>query len=404
MPDEQRDRYLDELGQLLPFPPERRAEIIEEISAHLDDAVAERMDRGVPVDRAEADAQARLGVPRHLARDMARPEQSARRLLAAAGSGVWAGVGPGLYGFFFGLVLLFVLSLTAAGVVQLVSGLMDRNWTLQTSDGGWNTLMMAGAVALGLYFAGRAIAEAVAVASRRLYADVRVPVALSGTLLAGIFLTLVIDVPQNAASVIGLAAAPLAFGLGAVRPGLLPRRFLASWLVFGTLAVLLPLSVLLLAGGSVSGGVGDDSPVIAQATWERRLEAVGPWWGGEQTTAFSNGWGSTERGTRGYWEVADARSLSGLTDLRAEAWRSDPETLWLLDARYAEPFAMASVVRDGSTLTADVITTAEPGVSHWELVLTGLGPDGVRYVVAAGSAGTSTFTGSVWDWVVAVSD
>lgn len=404
MPDEQRDRYLDELDHLLPFPPERRAEIIEEISAHLDDAVAERIDRGVAADRAEADAQARLGVARHLARELARPEQSTRRLLAAAGSGVLAGVGPGLYGYIFGLVLLLVLSLAVAGAVQLLGTPLNRDWTMLMGDGGWNTLLMAGAVALGLYSAGRAIAEAVAVGSRRLYADVRLPVALIGTLLAGIFLTLVIDVQQNAASVIGLAAAPLAFGLGALRPELLPRRFVGSWVLFGGLVVLVPLGAFLAMVGPGPGA----SVSISQATWERRVEAVGPWWMGPEATEqllTSSGWGTGQVGEiRTSWEVASGVSLVGLRDLRAEAWRSDPQGMGLLDTQYRAPFAVAPVEVEGRMLTAELVTTREPGVSSWMIVLTGVGPDGVRYVLDASSGGSSTFTGTAWEWIVAVTD
>jgi len=57
---------------------------------------------------------------------------------------------------------------------------------------------------------------------------------------------------------------------------------------------------------------------------------------------------------------------------------------------------------DGRTLSASLDTTSTPGVNAWELIVTGVGSDGTRYVVDAGTILSSTFTGSVWDWVVVV--
>jgi hypothetical protein len=83
VPERSRATYLAELDAILPFPDDRRSEIVEEIAAHLDDAVAD----GLP----EAEAQRRLGEPTDLARDLARPEQSAWRMLAGVGAAVRVG-------------------------------------------------------------------------------------------------------------------------------------------------------------------------------------------------------------------------------------------------------------------------------------------------------------------------
>ena len=104
------------------------------------------------------------------------------------------------------------------------------------------------------------------------------------------------------------------------------------------------------------------------------------------------------------WDLAAGASLAGLSDLRVEAWRSDPTDPWRLDERHDAPFALAPVRYGGGTLTAEIVTTREPDVANWELVLTGVGSDGTRYVLSAGNGGSSTFTGSVWDWIVAVVD
>jgi hypothetical protein len=76
MPEDARGRYLAELEAVLPMPDGRRSETIEEIAAHLDDAVADRVEGGADPDQAEADAQARLGSPTELARSLARTGQS----------------------------------------------------------------------------------------------------------------------------------------------------------------------------------------------------------------------------------------------------------------------------------------------------------------------------------------
>jgi hypothetical protein len=65
---------------------------------------------------------------------------------------------------------------------------------------------------------------------------------------------------------------------------------------------------------------------------------------------------------------------------------------------------VAPIERDGRTLTAWLDTSSTPGTDSWELVVTGVGSDGTRYVLDAGTILNSTFHGSAWDWFAAVSD
>ena len=112
-----------------------------------------------------------------------------------------------------------------------------------------------------------------------------------------------------------------------------------------------------------------------------------------------------EGGAKRYnWQVGEAFPRAGLTELRAEAWHLDPSGAWRLDPRFDEPFAVAPVTRNSDTLTAQLTTTNEPGVLYWELILTGEGPDGRRYVLDSGIGEISTFTGTVWNWMVAITD
>lgn len=402
MPDEQRDRYLEELEHLLPFPPEHRAEVLEEISAHLDDAVADRIERGIPAERAEADAQARLGMPGDLARELARPEQSAWRLLAAAGAGVSAGVGHWIYGYLYGALFVYLVLWALFAAAQLLHLVLGGDWFFGTTDQGWTSLMTAGAVAVGLYFAGRAATEAISVSSRRLLADVRPWIVGIVTALVFPLLFIVIQVPQNWASVVGFALSPGGFAIGAYRPGLLPRRIGLPLVVMALFAVVASIGLGLAMG---SGGARDQ-PTPAAGPPDGGRSIVGPRWVDTPVDGvmFSESGQSYEisGAVRYEWRLADGVSLAGLTDLRAEAWRADPARPFQLHPGYHEPFAIASIERIGETLQGSLVTTNEPGVFAWELILTGVGPDGRRYVLDSGTGQMSTFTGSAVDWIIAV--
>jgi hypothetical protein len=105
------------------------------------------------------------------------------------------------------------------------------------------------------------------------------------------------------------------------------------------------------------------------------------------------------------WELNGDAALAGLHDLRVEAWHVQMgATSPQLDADQREPFAVAPIERDGRTLTASLDTSSTPGTNMWELIVTGVGSDGTRYILDAGTVLNSTFTGSAWDWFVAVSD
>jgi uncharacterized membrane protein len=398
MSEPAREHYLAELEATLPLPPDRRREVLEEIAGHLEDAVAERVAAGFPAELAETAAQGRLGSPRQLARELARPEQTTWRLFAAAGSGLRAGVGSWIYGYLLGALLVYLAVFALAATIQLGGQVLTTGWSFQTSDGGWNSVLTASAVGVGLYFGGRSAADAASMASRRLRDEVRPWVAFTGTALAWGILTLAIDLPQNWASVAALSIAPAAVALGVYRPGLIARKTRLSVRVIVGLLIAVPLVGLLTVTGGSSGGVEE----LPAGPADRGLSIVGPMWPGEAAIVESSGWGSTADGAiRTEWSLVDKVALDGLTDLRVEAWRTDSET-FAFDTYYDEPFATAPVVRQDSVLQSQIVTTRTPGIDMWELVLTGIGRDGERYVLSAGSGGNSTFNGSVWDWLAAV--
>lgn len=397
MPDDARARYLAQLDEQLPMPAEERAEILEEIDTHLDDAVEDALARGVPIDRAESGSQARLGAPIDLARELSRPHQPAWSWLAAAGAGIRSGIGHWLYGYLVGALATFLLAIVLTALVQLSGRLLGNGWRLEFSDQGWNAALVAAAIATGLYYAGRAIPRAVSRSSRRLVRDVR-PWAVSIlTVLAAALLLLVVESPHNAASVVAFMLAPGATVLGAYHPTLLPDRVRLSHAAIAALAMLV-LAISLGAAATLEVG---DEPAPTIGAPDRGLSRIGPNWPGH--AVLSGGWGQQGGVVRWAAEVVRPGALVDLRDLRLEAWHADPAT-FDIDARHDAPFATAPVIVDGSELRAEIVTTGEPGVSFWDLVLTGVGPDGRRYVVDAGNGGSSTFTGTAWDWIVAVTD
>jgi uncharacterized membrane protein len=401
MSERPRDEYLAELDATLPMPADRRREILEEIDAHLEDVVAERVAAGIPADRAETAAQERLGSPRELARELSRTDQAAWRILAAAGSGVRAAIGWWLYGYLLGALIAYLGVFALAAALQVADQMFKTGWTIGTSDGGWNTVFGSVPIGLGLYFAGRQAVDAVSIASRRIRDDVRPWVAAIGTAVAFAILVIAVDMQQNWASVVALSVAPLAVALGVYRPELIPRRVLPLVLIVG-LSLVVPTIGLAIAGTGSTGAVQE----IRGGPTDRNLSIVGPMWGptwlGEEPLLEGGGWSTTPEGAiRVEWDIKDEPALAGLTDLRVEAWRS-LETTFALDPRDDSPFATAPAARRDGMLVGEVVTTQTPGVGHWEMVLTGVGPDGERYVIGAGAGGNSTFTGSVWDWFTAV--
>jgi len=397
MPDTSRDAYLGALDELLPFDAERRAEILEEIGTHLDDALADGMSESV--------AQARMGPPRILAADLARPAQSTVRLFAGVGAGLRTGIAQWIYGYLLGSLLVLVGAFVLSALVQLAGQVLATRWSLQFTDQGWNSLLTVIASAVGLYYAGRAMPESISMGAHRLADEVRPWVVAVVTAGLVMLLAFVVELPLNWASALALAVAPAAFVLGAYRPGLLPRRVRISYAVLIILLVTLPLIGLVTAtGGAGVGGSPTQAP--SGTAFDRGLSSVGPRWAAtddrfSEPSLEASGWGTNADGAI-TWEATliDRSALGGLRDLRLEAWHTHPESL-AIDVRYDEPFASSPVRRNGRVLSGEVVTTADPRVGFWTLVVTGRDEVGTRYVVMAGGGGASTFEGSAWDWLVA---
>ena len=401
-PSDARRRFLRTLDARLPLPAHEREEVLEEIAAHLDDAVEELAATGIPGDEAERRAEARLGPPVMLADALARARQSPRHLLEAVGTGAWVGVRDGLGGLIVGYFAVFVVGLAAAGTVQLIGRALGTGWVFQFADQGWNSLLVALASLAASFQAGRGITPTVSVASRHRPAEVRGWVLVVGTLLVAIIAVYVVRMPQNWASVIGWVAVPFGFALGVGRPTLLP-----SWIghrLTAGLALLLiftlSIGLLLFVTGSMGGVVVEDGGAVSfQGPRDLGYDVVGPAWSADDlqsaTTIFHDGLETVT--------ITAGPTVRQLHDLRIEAWPTgEPPSEMLISPDAVAPIAVGPARLEDGSIRGSVRVNVAPGSTWYAVFATGIGPDGVRYRIAVSCCTQATFQGSVWDWIVAV--
>lgn len=403
----EREDFLTAVAAALPFPERLRAEVIEELAGHIEDATAALERDGVPAHEAERRVVTGFGSPAALATDLARAHQTTRRLLAAAGGGVFAGVVHGLRGTVMGVIYASVAAMTLAMLVYFAGQMSGTRLTLLTVDAGWNTVGFAAALMLGAYAAGRASVASAARLSRRGVERVRLATSLIGVAVLLALTLFWIRAPLNTASAVALLLVPFALVGGVYRP----TSPVASLLRFGrmTLALIALLLVLIIGvlaqpiGGSAGGAVGaaESMGMSPDQIWTgMHFDLVG--------REFDDGRNPTHYASCGYsqhpdgvvhvqGEVLNQRELERWTDVRFEAWHGLGETGGV-DPAYSRPFAVAEPRTVGGVLYGDVTVNRTPGVTSWWILLAGTAPDGTRYALSCPSGGNSTFNGSVWEW------
>ena len=209
----ERDRFLATLADTLPLPVDVRNDVVEEVAAHLSDAIADLEARGRDPEAAEAEALRQFGSPTKLGRDLARARRGSDRLLAAVGGGAWAALRTT-----FGMTLVAWVFAGAAAIAVLfattvITGWLGRSSQLAT-DGGWNTALTALGLNIGFFYGGAAAVRGAARSGWRAPDEVRLGVTAIGTLGATCFALFVVDGPLNWASVMVLCAVPLSFAAG----------------------------------------------------------------------------------------------------------------------------------------------------------------------------------------------
>ena len=394
----ERRRYLAELAAALPLPAAVRDEVIEELASHLADTIADLEASGRDPDAAEGEALRRLGSPAALGRELARAHRGTDRLLAAAGGGAWAGLAAALPATFVAWILVVIATIALTLAVRTVGGWFGHPVELST-DAAWNTALTALGLNVGAFLAGGAAVRGAASSGWRTAHEVRSGVTLVGGAVVAVFALAVISQALNWASVAALLAVPISFGLGA-RFDHLRGPALSTALLAVALGLLLAMGL---------GAVAWTSAVGSTYSWDdatHGYEMIGPWWQDRSAgTALDFPNMQSQWLAPGVDEVrvtaSDPAVLAAFHDFRLEAWRAEPPgNGWRLVPGQHSPFATADVNVKASGVSGTIRFDRTPGVEWTQIVVTAVGRDGVRYVIAAGGPEQTTFRGTVLAWFV----
>ena len=395
------DAYLDRMASALPLPESERAAAVEEIAAYLADATAALVEHGVPHDAAQRQALLRLGAPERLAGDLAAAHRQPRHVLAAAGTALAVTLGTAFRSLVVAWALILLGALLfglALAAVRYVVGpqLLAMDWS-PLLDG----LLPAVVGAVTAYAIGRAVIRPVSLAARRPPTQVR-PVAL---LVGSVAMTLIgltaIEARWTPPTAFLMAALPVWFAVGVLRPDLVPGWFPGSRMtaiaVLGLLVVGLGLTLALGAtvstsGGSVESRTFDPNEEYAHIGLFVSLEhppitladatsSAGPFEGAGPITFKRSG------------TISSSTALDDWTDLRLEVWQGpvgEPNGP-VIDGTASEPLAAAPLVVDGRDLNGEITFWPLSDRTVYYVALTGRDAAGQRWQLAWPSA-------EFWRW------
>lgn len=395
-----RDDYLAEIGARLPLPDPQRAEVLEELAAHLGDGVADLVAHGRDPEAAESEVLRRLGSPDELAQGLVRARQTPSQLLAAAGAGVVAALRSGLYGAIAGWLLVTLAAALATVGLQLLRPVLGLpEWSGWSP--GWNSVITGAGLAIGAALGGAAAVRVVSARSWHRASEVRLVVAVVGAVVIGYFALVSATESLNWASVLAYLAIPAAFLVGVRFERLGPPR--GRQIVLATAGLLVGVLAVGAGGGFTSRGAQPYS-------WDEHshgYEMIAPWWqemGSPNADIVSSGEGWGAPGIDSVTVQASSEAvLAKFTGFRLEAWRAQaPEDGWALVAGQTRPFATATPSTDGATVSGTIAFNSKPGVDWAQVVLTANGPDGHRYLLWASGPQQSEFFGSVASWFAAI--
>jgi hypothetical protein len=406
--------YLDQMTPELMLPAEDVAEVRAELADHLGDSIANLEAEGLEREDAVREALGRLGPPRELGRQLRIAHQSTRRLLAGVGGGIFAAGGGFVLGYLGGTavgLLLMLATVAGATALSTVVGLHLPDMT--SGDGGStaNSILLAIAIAVAAAAATRYAVRTSAGLSRRSPGSVAVFWAVAAVLGFGWWFLFAYRGPQSWPSVAIELCIPLIAAAAAIVRVERPMPHVGRWAIVVLLVGAIVPMVLLL--GVTSSGPASMT-TISQSGPEPdlHLATVAPmapaaWL--PDGAIIGGGWGSDASGTRVAFDLNP--SLSGLTmgsvlanwrDIRFEAWRalpdSDPGSTGI-DPQYTTPLLAQPAVISGDSLQAVLHLERMRYSGMWWVVLTGIGPDGGRYLLQVGGGGNTSFNGSVWDWL-----
>lgn len=400
------DAYLEALEAALDLPTSDRADIRDEIEAHLRDARAEAISQGAADETAATDAIRRFGDPVTLAVELTRSRRRGSTLLAAAGAGTWAAAGAAVRGFILGIALVATV-LGAAGVLTAIAFRAGIIGTWSIPDWGWYTVVWALALWFAAWQGARALVTALANRTHRRAERIRPIVAIVAGLAVAWLSLAWLQAPQNLGSVVVLSLVPLVFVIAAITGsdreiGRSRAARRASLALFAAVVVAVPL-LLILAGTPVGSGLTSvgSGPYPSM---EALLAAQGFDMPGRfvpDPPEFGTAHSQNDHGVARVEIGSAAVVTTRWHDLRVEAWRSDLSNGTLI-RDHSAPFATAPLSLAGDdSLVGSVRVDRTRDVSGWWLVVTGTAPDGIRDLVVSLGGTNTTFTGSVLDWLTA---
>jgi HAAS len=396
-----RGRFLGAVAERLPLPEDVRGEVLEELAAHLADAVDDLRSQGRTPEDAVVEAISRLGPPANLARELARAHRPRGRVLAATGAGTISAVATGAIGVVLATFCVVVGAMLLMALVRALASWMGVTFSMNWA-GGWNTLLTAVALDAGALLAGAAAVRAAALAGWRSVSEVRTPVALVGGAVVGWIVLVVLSQALNWPSVAALLLVPISFALGTRVDRLqLPNlRIVVVAVLVGLLATI-GLGLATWQGG---GGGGAPQPWNPSAAGDM----IAPWW--QDPSAGGPVWFSEGSGSYPQAGVIDLQLTGGnaaqvayFRDYRLEAWRSEsPEAGSALVRGQTAPFALAPATPEGVSVAGTLYFDRTPGVEWAQVAVTAVAPDGTRYLLSVSGPGPVEFHGSVWDWFAAM--
>jgi hypothetical protein len=400
-----RDRYLALVAAELRLSDEVGREVVEELAAHIADAMTDLIAEGLTPDQAEREALARLGSPEALAQDIGRAHRTTRRMLAAAGGGLVAAGGGAFRGWFIGIFAILGAFYLIAIAGWLLNRLVHVQLNIDMADRGWNSAITGLAAWVAVWGATQAGIAAVARMNRRPVDSVR-PILAGLGVVVGVLGIATWRTELNWASVLAILALPLIALVAASRvreaapmPG---RRMTRRSFGVAALVVVIPVVIMLAVGGAVG----------------TELTSTGREWSSLEAMWHDTGWDRVGLPVSGdepiltdeqiltdgglmSMDFARPVSLAGWRDLRLETWQAQAVSSDI-GPRPERLLEVVPVNEANGRLTASARIDDLPRVTSVYGVLTGIAPAGGRYVLAQEFTLTS-FRGTVLDWFAAIS-
>ncbi len=272
------------------------------------------------------------------------------------------------------------------------------------------TAMTLLALGVGAYAAGRRLTSTAAARAGYDARDARTLVALIGSAVVAAYSLIGWRGALDWPSALLLLSLPIWFTGGAwhaTARAFPTRRWQLQ--VLGVAFLVVPIA-LALGMGTVGNGSGGNSfqPAGVEKIARPQPESIG--------SAITASGGPLGNGVATIdAEFDDPAVLAGWSDLRIEAWRgirtaAEYPGAWSLDPGATAPFATAPAVLESANpssgeparLQGSVAIDRDPTVHLAWLAITGVAPDGQRYVVDGLSFATTTFNGTGLDWLAAV--